>query len=114
MGNRNKQPFYSGGNPSFPLSPSPYFSRAEDQRVAFDGGTDFDRVKNYQSIAFRPGFSLQASELNEIQEHFQMQLTLSIAMMNNWICSGGFLGLQLKFGLSVDLVNGTTLKSKMM
>ncbi len=89
MGNRNKQPFYSGGNPSFPLSPSPYFSRAEDQRVAFDGGTDFDRVKNYQSIAFRPGFSLQASELNEIQEHFQMQLTLSIAMMNNWICSGG-------------------------
>ena len=24
--------------------------------------------KNYQSVAFRPGFSLQASELNEIQE----------------------------------------------
>ena len=86
---RNKQPFYSGGQPSFPLSPTPYFSRVEEQRIAFDGGLGgIDRPKNYQFVAFRPGFALQASELNEIQEHFQMQLTLSMSMMHNWITSG--------------------------
>ena len=86
---RNKQPFYSGGVPSFPLTPGPYHSRVEDQRVAFDGGlSGIDRPKNYQFVAFRPGFALQASELNEIQEHFQMQLTLSMSMMHNWITSG--------------------------
>ena len=89
MANRNKQPFYGGGDPSFPLSEGPYHSRVENQRINFSGGTDFDRAKNYQFLGFRPGFALQASELNEIQEHFQMQLTLSISMMNNWITSGG-------------------------
>ena len=86
MADRNVQPLY--GNGEFPLAPTPYHSRVSDHRVDFEGGTSNDRVKNYQFIGFRPGFALQASELNEIQEHFQMQLTLSISMMNNWITSG--------------------------
>lgn len=83
-------PIRTGGYPSFPLSPSeghPYNSRVESE-ISFEGGQG-TKPKNYQFVAFRPGFPLQASELNEIQEHFQMQLTLSIAMMNNWITSGG-------------------------
>ena len=89
MAYRHKQPFYSGAEGvSFPLRPSPYYSRVESQELSNDGGIDGDDNKNYQFVAFRPGFSLQASELNEIQEHFQMQLTLSISMMHNWITSG--------------------------
>jgi len=88
MAHYNIQPFYGGGNPSFPLSVAPYNSRVEGQELVF-GDDEIDLVpKNYQFIAFRPGFPLQASELNEMQEHFQMQLTLSIAMMHNWITSG--------------------------
>jgi len=87
MAEYNIQPFYKGGSPgSFPLSMPPYNSRAESQELVFDGGEDIP--KNYQFLAFRPGFPLQASELNEMQEHFQMQLTLSITMMHNWITSG--------------------------
>jgi hypothetical protein len=83
-------PLYQGGNPSFPLSYSattPYNSRVESQELAWSAG-DTESPKNYQFVGFRPGFPLQASELNEIQEHFQMQLTLSMSMMHNWICSG--------------------------
>ena len=89
MADYNIQPFYSRG-PSFPLSPAPYNSRVESQEldIGIEEGDIVDDPKNYQFIAFRPGFPLQASELNEIQEHFQMQLTLSIAMMHNWITSG--------------------------
>jgi len=86
---RHKQPLYYGGDEtSFPLRTAPYFSRVESQEVDFIGGIEDDVPKNYQFVAFRPGFSLQASELNEMQEHFQMQLTLSISMMHNWITSG--------------------------
>ena len=89
MAYRHKQPFYSGaGTSSFPLRQSPYYSRVESQELKNEGGIDGEDTKNYQFVAFRPGFSLQASELNEIQEHFQMQLTLSISMMHNWITSG--------------------------
>lgn len=83
----NVQPLYKGGDPSFPLSPSPYYSRTEDQNVDFSGEIS-DPSKNYQFVSYRPGFSLQASELNEIQENFQMQMSLTIAMMHNWITSG--------------------------
>tara|TARA_Y100000310_G_C20614006_1_gene779586 strand:+ start:288 stop:1325 length:1038 start_codon:yes stop_codon:yes gene_type:complete len=79
-------PFRIGGDPSFPLAPTlgrPFNSRVESE-LDFEGGVT---PKNYQFVAFRPGWPLQASELNEMQEHFQMQLTLSIAMMNNWITS---------------------------
>jgi len=86
MADYNIQPLYGGGVPSFPLSVSPYMSRVESQELVFDNNEDLP--KNYQFIAFRPGFPLQASELNEMQEHFQMQLTLSITMMHNWITSG--------------------------
>ena len=86
MTDYNTQPFYRGGIPSFPLQASPYYSRVEAQEIDIEEG--IDPPKNYQFIAFRPGFALQASELNEIQEHFQMQLSLSIAMMHNWITSG--------------------------
>ena len=85
---RNTQPLYSGGNPSWPLTPGDYFSRVEGDEIEFEGALDQDRAKNYQMVAFKPGYALQASELNEIQEHFQMQLTLSISMMHNWITSG--------------------------
>ena len=86
------QPLYSGGNPSFPLSTDPYYSRTEDKNVEFTEADEISHNKNYQFVAFRPGFSLQASELNEMQENMQMQMSLSITMMHNWITSGsGFL-----------------------
>tara|TARA_R100000008_G_scaffold60811_1_gene38252 strand:+ start:3545 stop:4543 length:999 start_codon:yes stop_codon:yes gene_type:complete len=79
-------PIRTGGNPSFPLSPNPYLSRLENNIATNDDVSS--KPKNYQSVAFTPGFPLQASELNEIQENFQLQMTLTIAMMNNWITSG--------------------------
>ena len=83
----NVQPLYRGGNPSFPLGSSPYYSRTENQNVEFSDPIE-DPPKNYQFVAFRPGYSLQASELCEMQENMQMQMTLTIAMMHNWITSG--------------------------
>lgn len=77
----------NGNNSSFPLTPSPFNSRVENQ-LSFAGGGGENSPKNYQSVAFRPGFPLQASELNEIQENFQIQMSLSLNMMNNWITSG--------------------------
>ena len=94
MAEKNTQPFYKGAGgtdgegTSWPLRPSPYYSRVEDQEIDFEESSFGDRSKNYQFIAFRPGFSLQASELNEMQEHFQMQLTLTMNMYHNWITSG--------------------------
>jgi len=86
----NIQPLYKGGSPdgSFPLTPKPYYSRTEDKNVNFDSNDIEHEKGNYKSIAFRPGFSLQASELNEIQENFQLQMSLTISMMHNWITSG--------------------------
>ena len=79
-------PIRTGGGPSFPLSPEPHSSRIESNVAT---NTDsLTKPKNYQSVAYTPGFPLQASELNEIQENFQLQMTLTIAMMNNWITSG--------------------------
>jgi hypothetical protein len=88
MAEKPTQPLYSGGNPSFPLSESPFFSRTEDKNVRFTGEDELSQRKNYQFVAYRPGFSLQASELNEMQENMQMQMSLSISMMHNWITSG--------------------------
>ena len=94
MAIRNVQPFHKGaGGPdspdtNWPLRPSPYHSRVEDQEIDFEGRITDDKPTNYQFVAFRPGFSLQASELNEMQEHAQMQLTLTINMYHNWITSG--------------------------
>lgn len=64
-------PFSSG----FPLQNYPYTSRVQSQ---------IDAVKNYYAVAFKPGFPLQASELNEMQELFYAQQTLTQGMFANW------------------------------
>lgn len=53
---------------NFPLASTPFKSRVE---------ANLDTDKNYFAVAFKPGFPLQASELNEIQEIFYVQQTLS-------------------------------------
>lgn len=60
----------------FPLSGSPYFSRVS---------THFRDYKNYAMLAFNPGFALQAAELNEIQELFFLNQSLTQRMNANWI-----------------------------
>jgi len=61
---------------NFPLSQGVYRSRIKNQ---------IDSTKNYFAVAFKPGFPLQASELNEIQEIFYVQQTLTQELMFNWI-----------------------------
>lgn len=40
--------------------------------------------KNYYMLGFRPGYALQAQELNELQELFYVQQTLSLNLISNW------------------------------
>jgi len=61
---------------SFPLNSSPFNSRIEGQ---------IDQSKNYYAVAFKPGYPLQASELNEMQEIFYVQQTLTQIMIANWL-----------------------------
>lgn len=63
----------------FPLSNTPFNSRVELSEVT---GTP---NKNYSMVAFRPGFPLQASELNEIQDLFFLNQTLTTTMFNLWM-----------------------------
>lgn len=66
-------PFSAG----FPLkSTGSYNSRIE---------TIINSDKNYILLGFKGGFPLQAEELNEIQEQFFVQQTLTQKMINNWI-----------------------------
>lgn len=60
----------------FPLSGSPHLSRVS---------THFRDGKNYTMLAFNPGFALQAAELNEIQELFFLNQSLTQRMNANWI-----------------------------
>lgn len=60
-----------------PFSVQPFYSRIETQK-------DINNIKNYYGIAFNPGFPLQASELNEIQEIFYLQQTLTQDMISRW------------------------------
>lgn len=60
----------------FPLSGSPYLSRVS---------THFRDNKNYTMLAFNPGFALQAAELNEMQELFFVNQSLTQRMNANWI-----------------------------
>jgi hypothetical protein len=62
-------------NINFPLSSLGYDSRVQ---------TQVNSKKNYCFIAFKPGYPLQASELNEIQEQFYVQQTLTSEMSYNW------------------------------
>lgn len=59
----------------FPLKNYPYRSRVASQ---------FDAAKNYYAVAFKPGFPLQAGELNEMQELFYAQQTLTQTLAANW------------------------------
>ena len=56
---------FTGG---FPFNQNPFRSRVESQ---------IDAGKNYYAVAFKPGYPLQASELNEMQEISYVQRTLS-------------------------------------
>lgn len=57
---------------NLPLVNSPYNSR-----TGLNAG-------KYQMVAFRPGYPLQASELNEIQEQMYIQNALTTMMWANW------------------------------
>lgn len=59
----------------FPLATNPFRSRVEAQT---------EEAKNYYAVAFKPGYPLQASELNEIQEIFYVQQTLTQEMISAW------------------------------
>lgn len=59
----------------FPLSILPFNSRVESQ---------LNSDKNYYLVGFKPGFPLQAAELNEMQEIFYVQQTLTQTMFANW------------------------------
>jgi len=74
-----KPPF----NLNTPLSPFPFNSRT--------GKNEFDLYapsKNYILHGFKPGNSLQASELNEIQENYYKNFTLYNFLMKNWFFLG--------------------------
>ena len=61
---------------NFPLGQSPFFSRFQENTVGSQ--------KNYNYIAFKPGYALQASELNEVMDLFYFNQTLSNLMASNW------------------------------
>lgn len=72
------QPFSSGQ--TTPLSLDPYYSRIPTQEFPSGSGVP----KNYVLTGFRPGYALQASELNELQERFFLNQTLTVTMISNW------------------------------
>jgi hypothetical protein len=76
-----------------PLSVSPYYSRVTN--LTANSATPY----NYPLIAFTPGYALQASELNEIQETFYVQQSLTQGMFANWPLTGevGQVGATLKY-----------------
>lgn len=69
------QPLNTDPN-NFPLSINPFLSRTS---------THFSEDKNYAMLAFNPGFALQAAELNELQEIFFINQSLTQRMNANWI-----------------------------
>jgi hypothetical protein len=78
---------------NLPLSVSPYYSRVTN--LTANSATPY----NYPLIAFTPGYALQASELNEIQETFYVQQSLTQGMFANWPLTGevGQVGATLKY-----------------
>lgn len=62
----------------FPLSPFPYNSRVEMSEITNTN------PKNYVMIGFRPGFPLQASELNEMQDINLLNQNLTTSMIHLW------------------------------
>jgi hypothetical protein len=88
-------PFLSGNTP---LKNAPYFSRVASTNII----DSVDNV-NYPMLAFKPGYALQASELNEIQENFYVQKTLSDNLLQKWWKTGT--NLQLT-GVATDSLYG--------
>ena len=66
-----------------PLADSPFNSRISANYT--DGA-----IKNYYMLAFNPGFALQASELNEIQELFALNAGLSQRSNHIWSGTEGY------------------------
>lgn len=65
---------------TLPLSAIPYSSRITDQ-YGFAN-------KNYYIVGFNPGYALQASELNEIQELFFLNHSLTVRQNALWSGAG--------------------------
>ena len=63
------------------LSPLPYYSRISNYYRSPSS------VKNYVLLAFNPGYALQASELNELQELFFLNSNLSQRSNALWTTS---------------------------
>lgn len=61
---------------TLPLSVIPYNSRITDQYGSLN--------KNYYIIGFNPGYALQASELNELQELFFLNNSLTLRQSALW------------------------------
>lgn len=71
-----------------PLKNAPYYSRVGDTNLI-----NSESVVNYPILAFKPGYALQASELNEIQDNFYVQKTLSDTLLQNWWKTGSNISL---------------------
>lgn len=69
----------SDDEPRTPLSVSPYNSRVVEHML-----DPFDDAENYKYVAFRPGYPLQAAELNEIQEYFYLEFSIIAFITNAW------------------------------
>lgn len=72
---------YSPFGNNLPLTSVPHYSR-------INGNYSNNIVKNHYIVAFNPGFALQASELNEIQEQFYVNSSLTQRMNSAWQSSG--------------------------
>ena len=66
-----------------PLSISPYNSRFDLDIVAVYNNTYI--FTNIVYLAYYGGSSVQAQELNELQENFQNQLSLSYLILENYL-----------------------------
>lgn len=75
---------------TLPLHVRPYYSRV----TSFTTNTNI--IQNYPLLAFTPGYALQAAELNEVQENFYIQQTLTQDLFKNWPLTGNSDG-DLKF-----------------
>jgi hypothetical protein len=64
---------------TLPLTSSPYNSR-----INSNYNSSLADPKNYYLLGFNPGYALQASELNEVQELFFINLNLTQRMNNFW------------------------------
>lgn len=92
----------------FPLSRTPYYSRNSqflEQRNISEGTDPQDSVfKNYVYHTFTPGNPLQAQELNEIQERWQNQLTLSNNFLQYYISNSSGNSDQISFISSTGVI----------